>query len=89
MIIIDDLFFWLPIKGILLVVEEIHQRMGGGELSEHARLRKRLLEVRLRYEMDEISEAEYQQVVNDTLSRLRNLRNPQNEGEDHEGDTGS
>lgn len=73
MILIDDLFFWLPIKGLVTVIDQIHERLGEADPSTPAQLRKRLLEVRLRYEMDEIDEEEYEQSVTLILDRLRNL----------------
>lgn len=70
--LLDDLFLWLPLKGLWVVAEQIQQRVGG-DAEEEARLRKRLLELRLGYEMDEIDEATYQQAASDMMRRLREL----------------
>lgn len=73
LILIDDLFLWLPLKGLVAVIDQIQQRVGEADPSTPAQLRKRLLEVRLRYEMDEIEEEEYEETVALILERLRNL----------------
>lgn len=84
MILIDDLFCWLPLKGLIAVVDAIHQRVGEADTSTPAQLRKRLLEVRLRYEMDEIDEAEYEQTVSEILARLRHQARVEREGDSYD-----
>lgn len=80
MFLIDDLFVWLPLNGIILIAEHIHERLGGGDETRATRLRKQLLEVRLRYEMDEIDEAEYEQSIAEVLAQLRALNDQPDEG---------
>jgi hypothetical protein len=84
-ILIDDLLVWLPLRGILSVIDQIRQKVGETDASTPAQLRKRLLEVRLRYEMDEIDEEAYEQAVSEILARLRDLAGAQKgEGDSHE-----
>lgn len=77
--IIDDLFVWLPLQGLWAVVEQIHQRVDGGGEREETRLRKRLLELRLLFEMDEMDEATYEQATAEVTRRLRLLRERESE----------
>lgn len=70
----------------MAVVEQIHRRVGGGQDGDEAALRKRLLELRLRYEMDEIDEAEYEQAA---LAVTRRLQALCEEERDDEHDAGS
>lgn len=78
--LIDDLFVWLPLNGIILIAEHIHERLGGDDQTRAARLRKQLLEVRLRYEMDEIDEDEYERAIAEVLQQLRAVNVQPDEG---------
>lgn len=73
MVIIDDLLL-MPVKGLWGIVERINE-MIEQELNDKESLQKKLLELQLRYEMDEISEEEYQEKEANILSRLEALEN--------------
>jgi hypothetical protein len=86
--IIDDLFVWLPLNIVLMVAEQIQERIGGqGGGQEEAKLRKQLIELRLRFEMDDIDEETYSHETAAVTKRLRWLRAQEEEGADHAGDT--
>ena len=57
MLLIDDLLL-LPVKGFIGIFKKIHE-MAEQELSDEGYIRERLMELQLRFELDEISEEEY------------------------------
>jgi len=59
MLLIDDLLA-LPFKGFLGVFRKMHELVDR-ELNDEAYIQEKLLELQLRYEMDEIGEEEYAQ----------------------------
>lgn len=65
--------FLAPLWGVLQVAELIHERVQE-ELENEAALRRRLVELRLRLEMDEISPAHYREQEAELLARLRRAR---------------
>lgn len=71
MLLVDDLLL-LPFKGFLGVLEKIHE-MADRELNDEAYLEDKLLELRLLYEMDEISEAEYYEQAAEWEAKLAAL----------------
>jgi uncharacterized membrane protein len=58
---------------VVMVADQVREKLGGSE-REEAKLRKQLVELRLRYEMDEIDEQEYRRATADVKERLRFLR---------------
>lgn len=68
MFLIDDLLT-LPVKGFLGIFKKIHE-MAEQELSDETYLREKLMALRLRFELDEISEEEYSQQERELLERL-------------------
>ena len=68
MFLIDDLLA-LPVKGFLGIFKRIHE-MAEQELSDETYLREKLMALRLRFELDEISEEEYSQQERELLARL-------------------
>jgi len=68
MFLIDDLLA-LPVKGFLGIFKKIHE-MAEQELSDETYLREKLMALRLRFELDEISEEEYSQQERELLARL-------------------
>jgi hypothetical protein len=68
MLLIDDLLM-LPVKGFLGIFKKIHE-MVEQELSDETYLREKLMALRLRFELDEISEEEYSQQERELLERL-------------------
>ncbi|MBS3905428.1 MAG: gas vesicle protein GvpG [Syntrophaceae bacterium] len=81
MLLIDDLLM-LPVKGFLGIFKKIHE-MVEQELSDETYLREKLMALRLRFELDEISEEEYSQQERELLERLDAARGV-DEGEKEE-----
>jgi hypothetical protein len=68
MFLIDDLLL-LPVKGFLGIFKRIHE-MAEKELFDEAHIRKKLMTLRLRFELDEISEEEYNKQEKELLALL-------------------
>ena len=77
MLLIDDLLL-LPVKGFFGIFEKIHE-MAERELSDEDYIRERLMELQLRFELDEISEEEYNKQEKELLARLDAARSAQEE----------
>lgn len=72
MLLVGDLLS-LPFKGLVGVFRKI-QEMAESELSDEGLLRERLMSLRLKFEMDEISEEEYEREEGEILRRLDRIR---------------
>jgi len=72
MLLIDDLLL-LPLRGVIGIFKKINE-MAETELSDADRIREKLMEARLKFELDEMSEEEYEKVETELLSRLDSLR---------------
>ena len=72
MLLIDDILL-LPLKGLVGIFEKIHD-MAKEEVSDEKYIMKKLLELQLRYEMDEISEEEYNREEARLQAKLNDLR---------------
>ena len=57
MLLVDDLLL-LPFRGLVGILRKV-QEMTDREFTDREHMQQQLLELRLRYEMDEIDEAEY------------------------------
>ena len=68
MLLIDDLLL-LPVKGFVGIFKKIHE-MAAHELSDEDYIRERLMELQLRFELDEIGGEEYNQKEKELLTRL-------------------
>ena len=68
MLLIDDLLL-LPVKGFFGIFKKIHE-MAELELSDEDYIRERLMELQLRFELNEIGEEEYNQQEIKLLARL-------------------
>ena len=68
MFLIDDLLA-LPVKGFLGIFKKIHE-MAEQELSDETYLLEKLMALRLRFELDEINEEEYNRQEKELLARL-------------------
>jgi len=66
--LIDDLLL-LPVKGFVGIFKKI-QEMAEHELSDEDYIRERLMELQLRFELNEIGEEEYNQQEKTLLARL-------------------
>lgn len=81
MLLIDDLLM-LPVKGFLGIFRKIHE-MVEQELSDETHIREELMALRLRFELDEISEEEYNEQEKDILTRLDAASGLQEEEEEN------
>jgi hypothetical protein len=70
-LLIDDLLL-LPFKGFFGIFKKIHE-MAERELSDEDYIRERLMELQLRFELDEISEDEYNQKEKELRDRLNQI----------------
>ena len=68
MLLVDDLLT-LPFKGFVGIFKKIHEIVER-ELSDADLIRERLMELQLRFELDEISEEEYERREKEFLERL-------------------
>lgn len=78
MLLIDDLLL-LPVKGFIGIFKKIHE-MAEHELSDEDYIRERLMELQLRFELDEISEEEYTKKENELMARLDAVITAKEEG---------
>ena len=69
MFLIDDLLL-LPVKGFFGIFKKIHE-MAEQELSDENHIRERLMELQLRFELNEIGEEEYNQQEKEPLGTFR------------------
>jgi hypothetical protein len=69
MFIIDDLLIGLPAKGLLSIFEKIYE-MAQAELTDESKIKEELLRSQTLYEIDEITEEEYQKIEAELLERL-------------------
>jgi hypothetical protein len=71
-LLIDDLLF-LPIKGFVGIFKKIHE-LAERELSDEDYIRERLMELQLKFELDEIGEEEYTKQEKELMARLEAIR---------------
>lgn len=69
MFLVDDLLIGLPIKGIKGIFKRIAE-MAEAELTDESKITEELLLLQNLYEMDQISEEEYQEKEAALLERL-------------------
>ena len=68
MFILDDILL-APIKGVIWLGEKFNEVVEE-EVSSEGRIKERLMELQLRFELDEISEEEYEQKEEELLKQL-------------------
>ena len=68
MFILDDIIL-APVKGIYSLVKVIHDKMEE-ELYDPTKIQQELMQLQLQFEMDQISEEEYDEQEADLLERL-------------------
>ncbi len=68
MFLIDDILL-APLKGIIWLGQKINE-VAERELSDEGRIKEKLMELQLRFELDEISEDEYNKQEKELLARL-------------------
>lgn len=69
MLLVDDILF-APIKGIIWLSKKIDD-MSQKEMSDKGKIKEMLMELQLRYELDEITEEEYNQKEKELLEYLK------------------
>ena len=79
MLIVDDLLL-LPFKGLFGILRRI-QEMAEHELSGEDYLVEKLMELRLKFELDEISEEDYDEQEKELMARLKAVAEGENEEE--------
>jgi len=72
MLIIDDILL-SPLKGLIFLGKKIDEIIEK-EMSDEGKIKERLMELQLRYEMDEISEEEYDRQEEELLDWLEQIR---------------
>lgn len=72
MLIIDDLLFWLPLKGLVAIFEKVHE-LAEQELSDESKIKEELLRIQTLYELDQVSEEEYLTRETEILKRLERV----------------
>lgn len=78
MLIIDDLLT-LPWKGLMRIFKEI-QKQADQELGDRGKLRERLLEAQILFEVDKITEEEYLKREKEIMARLNALEEEDEDG---------
>lgn len=73
MLLIDDLLIWLPAKGLMAVFKKIYD-LAEAELNDESKLKEELLRFQTMYELDQISEDEYQKREDKIMMRINEIR---------------
>ena len=73
MLIIDDLLLWLPAKGLMAAFKKIYE-LAEAELNDESKLKEQLLQFQTMYELDQISEDEYQKREDEIMARINEIR---------------
>ena len=77
MFLIDDILL-APLNGVLWLGKKINE-VAEREFSDEGRIKEKLMQVQLRFEMDEINEEEYNQQEAELLARLDAIRKAKEE----------
>jgi len=72
MFILDDILL-APLKGLVWIAEKIDE-VAEGELSDEDSLMDKLMELQMRFELDEIEEDEYNKLESELLERMDTAR---------------
>lgn len=72
MLLIDDLLM-LPVRGFFGIFQKIHE-MAQRELTDETALQEKLMELQLRFELDEISGEDYNRQEAEISARLNAVR---------------
>ena len=72
MFLIDDILL-APLKGIIFVGNKIDELMQK-EISDEGRIKERLMELQLKFEMDEITVEEYDKREEELLDLIERIR---------------
>jgi len=77
MFLIDDIIL-LPIKPVIWIAKKINE-VAEKELSDEGRIKEKLMELQMRFELDEITEEEYKKQEKELLERLDTIRKTKEE----------
>jgi len=77
MFIVDDIVL-SPLKGLIWLSEKIND-MVEREMSDEGLIKERLMELQLRFELDEIDEQAYTKLEKELLERLNAIHNEEEE----------
>jgi uncharacterized membrane protein len=72
MFLLDDLLL-APIKGVIFLADKINEVIEK-ETSDEGSIKERLMELQMKFEMDEITEEEYDKKEDELLRLLENIR---------------
>jgi len=78
MFLIDDILL-APLKGVVWLGKKIND-LAEKEISDEGRIKEKLMELQLKFELDEISEEEYNKQERELLAQLDAIRKAE-EGE--------
>lgn len=78
MFLIDDVLL-APLYGVIWVAKKVNEIVEK-EVSDEGRIKERLMELQLKFEMDEISEDEYNRQEKALLAQLDAIRKAKEEG---------
>ena len=78
MFLIDDILL-APLNGIIWLGKKIND-VAEREFSDQGLIKEKLMEVQLKFEMDEISEEEYNKQEKELLGRLDRIKKAEEEG---------
>jgi len=79
MFLIDSILL-APLKGIIWMGRKLTD-MAQGELTNEGRIKEELMRLQLQFELDEISQHEYEQKEEELLDRLDTITNTEETGE--------
>ncbi len=77
MFLIDDIFL-APLKGVIWLGKKINEVIEK-EISDEGRIKEKLMELQLKFELDQISEEEYNGQEKELLARLDAVRKAKEE----------
>ncbi|MDP2278939.1 MAG: gas vesicle protein GvpG [Nitrospirota bacterium] len=77
MFLIDDILL-APLKGVIWIGEKLNELVEK-EFSDEGRIKEKLMELQLHYELDEISDEEYNTQEKELLDRLDAIRKTKEE----------
>jgi len=78
MFLIDDILL-APLNGIIWLGKKINE-VAEKEFSDEGLIKEKLMQLQLRFEIDEISEENYNRQENELLERLEAIRKAKEEG---------
>ncbi|MFH1903955.1 MAG: gas vesicle protein GvpG [bacterium] len=77
MFLIDDIFL-APLKGVVWLGKKINEVIEK-EISDEGRIKEKLMELQMRFELDEINDEEYKKQEEELLARLDAIRKAKEE----------